>query len=184
MSKNPFSLGLYRHFKGDYFYVSSVVKDENSGYYNAVYLNVLKPELGMFTRNLDEFCSDVSGIDEEGHIEFIVDRKDNVTGQYHRFEKVVNLDNYVENLSTEQLIEELSKREDSPLQKLDIEGLSNLVFCTDYVVGESAEATKEHPRGVYTIASFDTEIEAKRYYATHKLRKGTKVFKRTFIEVK
>lgn len=173
------SLGLYRHFKGDYFYVKEFVKDCTSDEVFASYFNILHPEFGTFIRSLSDFMSD--GSNEEVSI---IDRLDNRTGQKYRFQKVVSLDNEVKNISTESLINELRKRKDSPLQKLDIEGLSDLVFCTDYIVGDKHYETKDYPRGVSTNASFTTEEEAKRYFETHKtLKDKTFVFKRTFIEV-
>lgn len=178
------TIGLYRHFKGDYFYVQNLSK--NKGQHFVSYFNVLHPEYGLFTRTIEDFTA-VSDIHEQfgDTIEIhIKDRNDNVTGQIHRFEKIVSLDNEVKNLSTQTLINELAKREDSPLQKLDIKGVSDLVFCTDYIVGNKYEATEDYPKGVETVSTFDTEEEAKNYFSTHNHRKDTKVFKRTFIEVK
>lgn len=177
---NKVTLGLYRHFKGEYYYVTGLSKsatDEKTVLVN--YFNVCHPEYGSFTRPLDDF---ITSWDEEKHC-YILDRKDNVTGQNDRFERVKDLNFQLGSISTEHLIRELRKRADSPIHELDIEGLKSNIFAKDYAVGEPFEATDTHPKGVYTLASFSTEKEAKDYFLTHKNRNATKVFKRTFIEV-
>ena len=106
-----------------------------------------------------------------------------MTGQYHRFERVEDLNYQLGSISTEQLIDELRKRVDSPIHELDIDGLRSPVFCSDYVVGIKHNATEETPSGVDTINVFFTEDEAKNFFSNQsaKARKG--VFKRTFIEL-
>lgn len=185
MSKPLVTLGLYRHFKGDYYYVQNIVtdtKDEKSQV--VIYFDVLHPERGTFARTVLDFIAkyDESGGDFLGH-KYIIDRVDNVTGQTHRFEKIVSLDNEVKNLSTESLLNELAKRADSPLQELDIDGLSKRVFCSDYVIGEAYEATDDNPKGVFSFNVFDDGDSAFKYLSTHKHKSNAKVFKRTFIEV-
>lgn len=181
------SIGLYRHFKGDYYYVQSIVTDTMDERTKCVcYFNVMHPDYGLFTRPVYDFEALTYGgkLPNGDTTQFnIVDRKDNVTGQYRRFEKVKSLDNEVKNLSTETLINELRKRPDSPLQDLDIEGVSGSVFCRDYVVGDECYATEEYPRGVSTILGFTTESEARKYFHSHQHRKSTHVYKRVFIEV-
>jgi len=171
------TIGLYRHFKGAYYFVQNIVKDAIDGKYKCFYFNILHPEYGMFVRDVEEWDSTDSDNGE------IVSRIDNKTGQKHRFEKVYDLDDGVANLTTEHLIRVLADRPDSPLQALDIEGLSNKVFSTDYIVGDKFFETKDTPKGVSTVSVFDTEEDAKNYYYTHKGRQNTAVFKRTFIEV-
>lgn len=176
------TIGLYRHFKGEYYYVQNIVKDtKDEKSHKAVYFNVLHPEYGSFVRAVSDFTADYDGEKDV----YIKDRLDNVTGQIHRFEKVVSLNNEVKNISTEVLLEELRSREDSPLHALDIEGFNRRVFCTDYIVGNKVYPSAEYPtRGVsYTAPPFDDEESAKRYYETHNRRHDTAVFKRTFIEV-
>src|SRR5574344_2006489 len=123
------TIGLYRHFKGDYFFVKELVRN-HEGVVFASYFNVMKPELGSWVRPLDDFeaDSDVKG----DKITMIADRPDNITGQIFRFEKVKSLGDEVKNLSTKSLMNELAKRPDSPLQDLDIEGVSENVFSRDY----------------------------------------------------
>ena len=171
--------GLYRHFKGAYYYVTGVSKNAIDDSIMVNYFNVQHPELGSCVRPLNDFTR---MIEEDGRI--IKERPDNVTGQSSRFEKVEDLNFQIGSVSTEQLVEELSKREDSPLQKLDIKGLNDRVYCTDYCVGNKHLETQDFPRGVTLITSFATEEEAKKYYETHKHLKTTGVFKRTFIELK
>lgn len=182
MSQQLISIGLYRHFKGEYYYVTSLCKsavDERTVMVN--YFNVCHPEYGSFVRPLDDFCAtfDVDSLTKE--VKYLVDREDNTTGQHMRFERVESLNFQLGSISTEQLVDELRKRTDSPIHELDIEELHSNVFCKDYVVGEPCDT--DFARGVYTVASFDTQQQAEKYFSTHQHTKLTKVFKRTFIEV-
>lgn len=173
--------GLYRHFKGDYYYVTGLsisASDERELLVN--YFNVCNPQQGGFVRPLDDF---VALVEEDGRI--IKDRKDNVTGQHMRFERIKDLNFQLGSVSTEQLIKELSVREDSPFQTLDVNRLNDKVFCSDYIVGEAFEGTTEAPRGVFTLTRHDSlELAFKSSFRQCVSRKNpVKVFKRVFIEV-
>lgn len=173
------SVGLYRHFKGQYYYVTGLSKsatDEKTVMVN--YFNVCHPEFGSFVRPLDDFTATH---EEDGRS--IKDRPDNVTGQLMRLERVKDLNFQLGSVSTEQIIDELRRRTDSPIHELDIEGLQSKIFSKDYCVGEACEATEDTPRGVYTVSTFDTPEQAYQYLSTHQHKRNTKVFKRTFIEV-
>ena len=186
-NENRVTVGLYRHFKGQYFYVTGLSKsatDEKTIMVN--YFNVCHPEHGSFVRPLDDFVSEHDCTNDEKLVSesmFIKERLDNVTGQIARFERVKDLNFQLGSISTEQLIAELRKRTDSPIHELDIEGLQSNIFAKDYCVGEAYTETEDTPRGVYTIASFDKQMDAENYFLTHQHKKNTKVFKRTFIEV-
>ena len=183
-------IGLYRHFKGRYYYVTNVAKSYNNyKEVNVIYFDVCNPSIGSFSRPVWDFLADndTYDLDDKGE-RFAVgtpikDRVDNVTGQYHRFERVEDLNFQLSSISTEQLIDELSKRVDSPIHELDIDGLRSPVFCSDYVVGIKHKATEETPNGVDTINVFFTQDEAEKFFSNQaaKARKG--VFKRTFIEL-
>ena len=173
------SVGLYRHFKGQYYYVTGLSKsatDEKTVMVN--YFNVCHPEYGSFVRPLDDFTATH---EEDGRS--IKDRPDNVTGQIMRLERVKDLNFQLGSVSTEQIIDELRRRTDSPIHELDIEGLQSNIFSKDYCVGEACEATEDTPRGVYTVSTFETPEQAYQYLSTHQHKRNTKVFKRTFIEV-
>ena len=173
------SVGLYRHFKGQYYYVTGLSKsatDEKTVMVN--YFNVCHPEFGSFVRPLDDFTATH---EEDGRS--IKDRPDNVTGQIMRLERVKDLNFQLGSISTEQIIDELRRRTDSPIHELDIEGLQSKIFSKDYCVGEACEATEDTPRGVYTVSTFETPEQAYQYLSTHQHKRNTKVFKRTFIEV-
>ena len=173
------SIGLYRHFKGQYYYVTGLSKsatDEKTVMVN--YFNVCHPEYGSFVRPLDDFTATH---EEDGRS--IKDRPDNVTGQIMRLERVKDLNFQLGSVSTEQIIDELRRRTDSPIHELDIEGLQSKIFSKDYCVGEACEATEDTPRGVYTVSTFETPEQAYQYLSTHQHKRNTKVFKRTFIEV-
>ena len=173
------TIGLYRHFKGEYYYVTGLSKhaiDEETIMVN--YFNVCHPEYGNCTRPLDSF---IATYEEDGRV--IAYREDNVTGQVRRFDRVRDLNFQLGSVSTEQLIAELSRRKDSPLQALDIDGLNGRVFSTDYAIGTKHYATEDFPSGVDTVCSFFNEKDAKKYYESHQHRRNTSIFKRTFIEV-
>ncbi len=75
--------GLYRHFKGGYFYVTGVSQLCCEGSMDkikiATYIDIRHPENGHYSRPIDEFNTVVRG--KEG----------NVTGQIYRFEKINSL---------------------------------------------------------------------------------------------
>lgn len=177
MSNLIVNIGLYRHFKGAYYFVQNIIKDAVTDELMCYYFNILHPEYGFFVRSVNDwFTKDT----EKG---LIKDRLDNVTGQEHRFEKIVSIDNYVENLTTRQLLYELRKRTDCPIHELDLDGLYSDVFAKDYVIGEKHYKTEDFPQGVSTQSVFSTPQEAFKCLAKHpNSRYG--VFKRTFIEVK
>ena len=182
MSKPRVTIGLYRHFKGAYYYVTGLSRsatDEDTIMVN--YFNVCHPEYGSFVRPEKDFIA----IEEKfcDNWRKICDRPDNVTGQIARFERIKDLNYQLGSVSTEQLINELVKRTDSPIHELDIEGLYSPVCSKDYVVGEFYDTTKDTPRGVYSLATFETEESAKKYLSTHQHKRNTEVFKRTFIRI-
>lgn len=171
-------VGLYRHFKGAYYFLQRVCKsadapdEENPSGYICEYFNVLHPEKGFFTRKMSDWDSDVSH------------REDNVTGQTHRFELVKSLDgDTLKNYTTEHLLREIAGREDSPLQALGVENLSDCVYTWDFCVGEMIEAHDDKPRMVRPVAGFDYPKEAFEYLRNHYSQRFG-VFKRTFIQQK
>ena len=178
MNTPTVTVGLYRHFKGSYYYVTGLSKsatDEKTIVVN--YFNVCHPEYGSFVRPLEDF---ISILEEDGRS--IKDRKDNVTGQFSRFERVKDINFQLGSISTEQLIGELRNRTDSPIHELDIEGLQSNIFSKDYVVGVPYD-NPEYSRGVDSVVVCDTIEQAKNYVATHKTRRDTGIYKRTFIKV-
>ena len=175
----PVSIGLYRHFKGDYYYVTGLSKsatDEHTVLVN--YFNVCHPEYGSFSRPLDDFSVEAE-LMIDGKVRYIVDRQDNRTGQHLRFERVRDLNFQLGSISTEQLIDELRRRTDSPIHELDIEELQSNIYCKDYVVGIPYD--NDYGKGVDSIVSCFKLEDALKYASNHQLRKGTKIYKRTFI---
>lgn len=171
-------IGLYRHFKGEYYFVQNIVKDAVSGELMCYYFNVLHPEYGFFVRRADDWRTMNT---DSGPI---IDRADNVTGQAHRFEVVESIDNPSRNVTTEQLIEELDRRVDNPLKELDLPHLRDRVFSKDYIIGEKHYETQDFPRGVGTLAVFETPKEAYEHLRRHPSNSDrVSVFKRVFIEL-
>lgn len=177
MNTPTVTVGLYRHFKGAYYYVSGLSKNAIDDTIMVNYFNVCHPEYGTFVRPLDCFTATQ---EDDGRL--IKDRKDNVTGQIARMERVHDLNFQLRSVSTEQIIDELRNRTDSPIHELDIEGLQSKVFSKDYVVGIPYD-NPEFSCGVDPIVVCDTEEEAINYCLNHKLRKATNIYKRTFIKV-
>ena len=167
---NEVQLGLYRHFKGGYYFANNYLKDESrGGEIKIQYFDVLNPNPGYFTRSFNDWNADVSN------------RGDNVTGQTKRFERVSNLDNCLGDYSTDRLIEELRGRSDSPYQLSDIKELKSKVISTEYVV--CVGVSVYDASGFYTLASFDTREEAEKYCEINtKYSSLAKVYKRVFIE--
>ena len=173
------TLGLYRHFKGQYYYVTGISTDATDEKTKVVtYFNVCHPEYGSYTRPVSDF---LATHDEKGRA--IAERVDNFTGMPTRFEKVKDLNFQIGSLSTQQLISELRNRIDSPIHEIDIEGLQSNIFSRDYVIGNKYNATEDYPCGVATVVTFDTEEQARKYYSTHQHLKSTGIFKRVFIEI-
>lgn len=66
---------LYRHFKGNFYYVIGEAREATDGKYDEVVVyHALHGENELFTRSKDDFLADVS------------DHKANITGQKKRFE--------------------------------------------------------------------------------------------------
>lgn len=179
--------GLYRHFKGQYYCVTGISKsalDEKT--FMVSYFNVCHPEYGNFVRPVEDFVADHDTCEQFGDemTLYIKDRFDNVTGQTYRFERVEDLSFQVSSISTEQLMRELTKRQDSPIRDLDLPGAESEVFMRDYVCGVPL---KDEVHGYYLVnwVQFDDETEAWKYVQKHSLPgKIVKVFKRILLEQK
>ena len=74
---------VYRHFKGNYYFVENVALDSETKERIVVY----KP---LYERN----DSGIWGRREKMFWEEIPERPDNITGQKHRFERIDNLKDY------------------------------------------------------------------------------------------
>lgn len=167
MEVRDFRPGLYKHFKlGTVYFAIELMLDEED-VVRVRYCNALAPTK-WFTRPLAEFSTDVSS------------RKDNLTGQTFRFERISSLTFNTHDLSTGQLLRELSTREDSPLYGSDIECLSSALTCSDYCVGVYEEATEDAGAGVYPLATFETKEEAFKSPALTTSHRAN-VYKRTYL---
>lgn len=169
--------GLYRHFKGEYYFVQNIAKDAVRDIWVCYYFNVCHPEYGVFVRPVEEWNSTET---DKGTIS---ERWDNQTGQTHRFERVESINFQVSSISTEQLMNELRQRKDSPIRDLDLEGAESKVFMRDYVCGvpRYSEALGNY---LSNWVSFDEPEEAKKYVRTHTVpgKVVTKLFKRVLLE--
>lgn len=84
---NEVKAGLYRHFKGNYYFVTGVLQNaEDEKSHMVIYFNALQPENGTYMRPLESF---IATHEEDGRV--IKERPDNITGQSMRFERVTEL---------------------------------------------------------------------------------------------
>lgn len=171
------SIGLYRHFKGNYYFVKELVRDCGDNQVFVIYFDVCHPEYGTFSRPIEDF---LTTIESDGRL--IVDRIDNITKQVARFERVKSLNYQLGSVSTQTLINELKGRDDSPLQDVAVDGLSDKVAYKDYCIGTEYEATDNTPYGIQTENSFEDKDKALKYFYTHKHRSNTHIFRRVFVK--
>ena len=126
----------------------------------------------VWTRALSEFES------------LVPEGKDNPTGQKYRFQQIVDFGSVLSLITTENLVEELKRRPDSPFNDLDIDGLNEKVADREYILGElRVEST-----GVKVLNSlFSTDsLERVRYYAERhfdRVSSRTKIYKSVLVEV-
>lgn len=85
---NAVEIGLYRHFKGNYYFVYSVgfLVDKELC---VQYFRLLEPEKGSFIRPVSDFIA--TSCVYKGKTISISERPDNVTGQSIRFERITKL---------------------------------------------------------------------------------------------
>lgn len=168
IENRPAMLGLYRHFKGEYYFLMNVLRNAGSSGddYVCQYFNVQHPEYGQFARPVSEWDTDVSN------------REDNVTGQTCRFERVT-IDNSVRNLPTQVLLSELRQREDSPLFGQD---LTDQSAYRDYCVGQTVVDPDTYSEGVFVLFVCEKKEDAFEYLRRH-FSDRVQVFCRTFIPV-
>ena len=166
--KESVTRGLYRHFKGNYYFVTNIALNCVTEKLEVCYVDACRPGK-TFTRDIEDFFS-----------EDVFDRKDNVTGQYKRFEKVSDLNFEVSSISTPQLLKEIQNRPDSPLHGLSVEEVNSNVFSVDYVTGIPIYLSDEESQGYLSgWNSFETYEEAVNYLnKTTTMNPRTKIFKK------
>lgn len=146
---------LYRHFKGGYYLVEKLARNESDGKEVVVYTSVVTGQ--TFIRPYDEFFTDVS------------DREDNVTHQLYRMEPASEIRSLIKLTPTNELVEELETRADSPYESCKkIEDDEN-VWEVRYLLGRLVEKMDPKTEERYeefaplTLATFDTPELAKKY---------------------
>lgn len=174
--------GLYKHFKGRYYLVTDVAVSCDKAEKVVIY-HPLNDMSVTYTREVSEFLSEIDP-----------DREDNVEGQEVRFKFVSDLwDIYaLKSFTTAQLLKELGKRSDSPLQGLDVKGLyDEKVKYVDYVyayLGEALDKNPKSPTYNQTVTylsdwvAFSDKSGAEKYKECHKSTVNRKIYKRVFIE--
>lgn len=167
-------IGLYRHFKGGYYFLSKFMKYDGEDY--CCYFNVCKPFLGEFLLKVSDWYN--PKYKNERDIEKSVKESLlNRTGQSTLFAKVDDLSFELGSVETSLLVYELDKRKDSPFKDLDIDRLNSFVVDRTYVC---ANVVCDELRN---IVAFNTLDEAKEYRNKHDMiNKPVKVFKRVYIE--
>lgn len=146
---------LYRHFKGGYYLVEKLARNESDGKAVVVYTSVVTGQ--TFIRPYDEFFTDVSS------------REDNVTHQVYRFEPASEIKGLLKLTPTSELVEELETRADNPYESCkSIEDDEN-VWEVRYLLGRVVErldpntGEKFEEFAPLTMATFDTIESAKKY---------------------
>lgn len=156
---------IYRHFKGNYYRVLAISHSTDNSKDLCVVYQSLDGYDTVWSRPLEEF---VSPVPEKS-------AKDNVTGQFYRFEKIKNLNVPLREASTESLIKELRKRND--LCYFDFDG--NMIDrYTEYVYGPQLYVTEENPLGI-EIRGYTDDIPMLKKC----LRLNDIVYKRVYIPV-
>ena len=133
---------IYRHFKGNLYLVTSIAITASELEPTVVYMS-LNGDSQVWTRAMSEFES------------LVPEGKENPTGQKYRFELVKDMRTVLSQCTTENLIEELKSRPDSPFNDFDIEGLNEKVADKEYVFGELRHAP-DGSKFLHTYYSADT----------------------------
>lgn len=163
------SIGLYRKYDGKYYFLSNIVSGKET---YCIYFDVLKPEEGEYIIELKNWFSEIS----ENGVK-IKERVDNVTGQKCMFERIRDIDFQLGDCSTFSLLEELSKRSDSPLNELDLKELHSKIVNRSYVC---ANVVLDE---IINMVAFETKEEAVKYKEKHEtIKKPMKIFKRIYLK--
>ena len=164
---------IYRHFKGNLYMVISLAITEATLEPTVVYMS-LGTDRKVWTRSVSDFES------------LVPEGKENPTGQKHRFELVKDLSSVLSQCTTQNLIEELKKRPDSPFNELDVEGLNAKVVMSDYVVGVLQEGVlSPDSKTLYPTVYANSLEEAQKFVENnpHRCNSRTKIFKSVLVEV-
>ena len=164
---------IYRHFKGNIYLVTSVALTSSDLEPTVVYMS-LNGDNQVWTRALSEFES------------LVPEGKENPTGQKYRFELVKDMRSILSQCTTQNLIEELKTRPDSPFTEADIEGLNEKVVAREYVLGELSPYSNNECGNMLTcVCVKDSLEEAKSYAERHpdRVSSRTKVYKSVLVEV-
>lgn len=171
----PIPFKIYRHFKGAYYCVLGVSVDEQNP--NSDPLVQYTPVRAnsnsiVWSRRLSDFFADIS------------DRKDNSTGQKLRFELVKDLNHTLQSFSTEALITELKKRQDSSFSEIDLEGFNKKVVSREYMLATVNSDSASSKFGEITpIKVVNSEEELEKFITDypHRVLVGSKIYKNILI---
>lgn len=121
--------GLYRHFKtGNLYMVNTVALEESNPDENDPKVVYTALSTGKtWIRPYSSFMEDVS------------DREDNSTGQRLRFEPATDLRSLLSFISTKELIDEVSKREDNPYSGAIPDSEDSSILNVGYILGRITE---------------------------------------------
>lgn len=171
----PIPYKLYRHFKGAYYCVLGISVDEQNP--NSDPLVQYTPVRAnsnsiVWSRRLSDFFADIS------------DRKDNFTGQKLRFELVKDLNHTLQSFSTEALITELKKRQDSSFSEIDLEGFNKKVVSREYMLATVNSDSASSKFGEITpikVVNSEKELEEFITNYPHRVLVGSKIYKNILI---
>lgn len=113
---------IYRHFKGGYYVVLTLASVESTGEEVVIYKSLQDGR--VWERPVSSFR------------ELVPADKENPTGQKYRFERVTSFNNQLNMVSTDNLVKELLRREDCPIE---LQNNSDKVWRVEYLVGRYSE---------------------------------------------
>ena len=162
---------IYRHFKGNLYLVTSVGLTASELEPTVVYLS-LSGDNQVWTRSLSELES------------LVPEGKENPTGQKYRFEPVKDMRSILSQCTTQNLIEELKRRPDSPFNDSDIDGLNEKVADREYVLGELIPYREGEKvlNSLYTSDCLE-EVQGFAERNFHRLSSRAKIYKSVLVEV-
>lgn len=155
---------LYRHFKGGYYFVEDIAVDTETGKSLVVYRSMQDGVL--YSRDAEDFVKEIPS-----------DREDNVTRQKYRFEPVGSINNFLSDVSTQGLMDELFSRKDNPLLDFDLDKLNDGVAFRRYLM------CTERGEIIEPIFTADSKAELIQYirHNLHRVGGSTKFYKEVFI---
>ena len=168
LNKGISTMNIYRHFKGGYYIVHSLatVEADSDGEEVVVYQSLQDGRVWL--RPLSSFQ------------ELVPEGKENPTGQKYRFERVTTFNNQLNLIPTEELMKELLRRNDCPVELQCLN--PDKVWRDNYMVGryETTYLThEESTEDFYAFNIFNSLERAVQYAHDHP---KSEILRRVYIK--